>query len=205
MTLLRPALLAAALILGAPVLAAVPAAAQDVKTIDATTAPAGAYSLDPAHSSVTMRVSHFGLSYATLRFNKVQATLDYDPAHPEHAKLDVTIDPASIDSGDAALNRLIADELFEAGKYPQIHFVSTAIKPTIEGRGQVTGDLTFHGVTHPVDLDVLFNGAGQDAQHETRLGFSANATLSRSQYGVTKYRPAAGDEVSLDIEVEFKK
>jgi polyisoprenoid-binding protein YceI len=205
MTLLRPALFAAALLLGGSTLAAVPAAAQDVRTIDSATAPAGTYTLDPAHSSVTMRVSHFGLSYATLRFDKIQATLNYDPAHPELAKLDVTIDPASIDSGDAALNRLITDELFETGKYPQIHFVSTAIKPTIEGRGQVTGDLTLHGATHPVDLDVLFNGAGQDAQHETRLGFSANATIARSQYGITKYRPAAGDEVSIDIEVEFKK
>ncbi len=205
MTLLRPALLAAALLLGAPALTAVPAAAQDVKTVDSSTAPAGVYTLDPAHSSVTMRVSHFGLSYATLRFNRMQATLNYDPVHPERAKLDVTIDPASIDSGNEALNRQIAEELFDAGKFPQIHFVSTAIKPTIESRGQVTGDLTFHGVTHPVDLDVLFNGAGQDAQHETRLGFSANTTIARSQYGITKYRPAAGDEVSIDIEVEFKK
>jgi polyisoprenoid-binding protein YceI len=204
MTVLRPALLAA-LILGASVLAAAPASAQDIRTIDSSTAPAGAYSLDPAHSSVTMRVSHFGLSYATLRFNKIQATLNYDPAHPESAKLDVTIDPNSVDAGDEALNRQIASDLFESGKFPEIHFVSTTIKPTIEGRGQVSGELTFHGVTRPVDLDVLFNGAGQDAQHQTRLGFSANTTIQRSQFGVTKYRPAAGDDVSVDIEVEFKK
>jgi polyisoprenoid-binding protein YceI len=207
MTVLRPALLAmpGALAGLSLILAAAPAVAQDIHTIDSGAAPAGAYALDPAHSSVTMRVSHFGLSYATLRFDKIDATLDYDPAHPEASKLQVTIDPASIDTGDEALNRQIAGDLFEAGKYPQIRFVSTTVKPTIEGRAQVTGDLAFHGVTHPVDLDVLFNGAGQDPQHLTRLGFSANATIQRSQFGVTKYRPAAGDDVSVDIEVEFKK
>jgi polyisoprenoid-binding protein YceI len=190
--------------LGAALLAA-PTSAQDVHTIDSGSAPAGAYTLDPAHSSVTMRVSHFGLSYATLRFDKIAATLDYDPAHPEASKLQVTIDPASVDTGDEALNRQIAADLFETGKYPEIRFVSTSVKPTIEGRGQVSGDLTFHGVTKPVDLDILFNGAGQDPQHQTRLGFSANATIQRSQFGVAKYRPAAGDDVSVDIEVEFKK
>ncbi len=201
---MRPALLATLGSLAALSLV-LPAAAQELHTIDSGAAPAGAYTLDPAHSSVTMRVSHFGLSYATLRFDKLDATLTYDPAHPEASKLQVTVDPASVDTGDEALNRQIATELFEAGKYPQIRFVSTTVKPTIEGRGQVTGDLTFHGVTRPVDLDVVFNGAGQDPQHQTRLGFSANATIQRSQFGVTKYRPAAGDDVSVDIEVEFKK
>jgi polyisoprenoid-binding protein YceI len=206
MTPMRPATLAIPALFGILALSlAAPVAAQELRTIDSGAAPAGAYTLDPAHSSVTMRVSHFGLSYATLRFNRLEATLNYDPSHPEASRLEVVVDPASIDAGDETLSRQIAADLFETGKFPQIRFVSTTVKPTIEGRGQVTGNLTFHGVTRPVDLDVVFNGVGQDPQHQTRLGFSANATIQRSQFGVTKYRPAAGDDVSVDIEVEFKK
>jgi polyisoprenoid-binding protein YceI len=197
---LRPALFALSLSL-----AASPALAQGQHTIDAASAPAGTYALDKAHSSVTMRVSHAGLSYAALRFDRFDATLEYDPARPEQSKLQVTIDPASVSTGDATLDRLVAGEILEAGQYPQIRFVSTAVKPTIEGRGQVHGDLTFHGQTHPADLDVLFNGAAQGDDHATHLGFSANATVPRSSFGATKYRPVAGDDVTLDIEVEFKK
>jgi polyisoprenoid-binding protein YceI len=210
----HPAPLALATALGLGLLAATAPApsalAQDERTIDAATAPAGTYTLDKAHSSVTMRVSHAGLSYATLRFDRFEGTLDYDPARPEQSKLQVSIDPASVDTGDPALDKLVASEILEAGQYPQIRFASTAVKPTIEGRGQVHGDLTFHGQTRPIDLDVLFNGAaqnsgGQGGDRATRLGFSANATVQRSAFGAAKYRPIAGDDVSIDIEVEFKK
>ena len=183
---------------------AAPAGAQDEHVIDAATAPAGTYALDKAHSSVTMRVSHAGLSYATLRFDRFDGTLDYDPSHPERSKLQVTLDAASIDAGEETLNRLVANDILEASRYPQIRFAATEIKPTIEGRGQVRGDLSFHGQSRPVDLDVLFNGAARDAQKVTHLGFSAAATLDRSAFGAGKYRPEAGDEVSIDIEVEFK-
>jgi polyisoprenoid-binding protein YceI len=194
-----------ALALGLLVLPAPAALAQDERTIDAGTAPAGTYALDKAHSSVTMRVFHAGLAYAALRFDRFDATLDYDPARPEQSRLQVTIDPASVDTGDPTLDKLVAGEILEAGQYPQIRFVSTAVKPTIESRGQVHGDLTFHGQTKPLDLDVLFNGAAQGSDHATRLGFSATANVQRSAFGATKYRPMAGDDVSIDIEVEFKK
>ena len=148
---------------------AAPAGAQDEHVIDAATAPAGTYALDKAHSSVTMRVSHAGLSYATLRFDRLDGTLDYDPSHPERSKLQVTLDAASIDAGEETLNRLVANDILEASRYPQIRFAATEIKPTIEGRGQVRGDLSFHGQSRPVDLDVLFNGAARDAQKVTHL------------------------------------
>ena len=70
----------------------------------------------------------------------------------------------------------------------------------------MTGDLTFHGVTKPVTLDVIFNGVGSGMiPLQTRTGFSASTTIKRSEFGVGKYAPLIGDDVTLNIEVEFEK
>ena len=178
--------------------------AQAVST-DYASAPAGTYVLDPAHTSVTLKVFHLGLSAYTLRMDAVRGSYGFDPAHPEASKLQVEIDAKSVDTGDAAFSAQIADQLLEASKYPSIRFVSTAVKPGPEGRGQIVGDLTLHGQTHPVTLDVVFNGFGSGPDHALRMGFSANATVRRSDFGATAYIPLAGDEVSVAIETEFRK
>ena len=180
--------------------------AQAVST-DYAAAPAGTYTLDPAHTSVTLKVSHFGLSSYTLRLDGVRGSYSYDPTHPENARIQVEMDAASVDTGDAAFNHQIADQVLDAAHYPTIRFVSTAVKPDPEGRGTVVGDLTLHGQTHPVTLDVIFNGfgAGIGPERQTRMGFSADATVRRSQFGADKYAPMVGDNVSVAIETEFKK
>ena len=182
-----------------------PAAAQTIST-DYTAAPAGSYALDPATTSVTLKVSHLGLSGYTLRMDGVRGDYSFDPAHPEASKLQVEIDAGSVDTGNTALNRQVADQVLEAGKYPAIRFVSTAVKPGPEGRGQVVGDLTMHGQTHPVTLDVIFNGfSAAGGEHTARMGFSGDATVRRSDFGATALSPMVGDEISVAIETEFKK
>ena len=173
-------------------------------TTDPAAAPAGAYSLDKADSSLTLKVSHLGLSYFTLRFDGLEAAYAYDPAHPEASRIQADIDARSIDTGNPALDRQLASELLDADRFPRIHFVSTAVRPGAEGRGTVVGDLTLHGVTRPVTLDVIFNGAGQGPDHRPRMGFSASTEVRRSDFGLTRYSPMVGDEVSVLIEVEFK-
>ena len=186
-------------------MAAAPAFAQSVST-DYAAAPAGTYSLDSQHTSVTLKVSHLGLSSFTLRLDGVRGSYSFDPAHPEASKLQVEMDANSVDTGNPTLNREIAGELLETGRYPTLRFVSTAVKPGPEGRGQVVGDLTMHGQTHPVTLDVIFNGFGADpVDHSMRMGFSANAAVRRSDFGANKYSPLVGDEVTVTIETEFRK
>jgi len=199
----RPLLAAAfaAIILGSSLCAAT---AQEVNA-DPAAAPSGEYKLDRSHTSVTLKLTHLGLSYYTMRFDKVQGDYSYDPAHPEATKVEVTIDPASVDTGDAGFNRQIAGQVLEADKYPQIHFVSSALRSTSDGRGVLVGDLTFHGVTKTVNLDVIYNGLGRGLLHEPRMGFSASTVIRRSDFGVTKYEPMVGDNVSVLIETEFSK
>ena len=106
-----------ALLASAAPLALRPAEAQAIST-DYAAAPGGSYALDPAHTSVTLKVSHLGLSAYTLRMDGVRGSYGFDPAHPETSKLQVEIDAASVDTGDAAFNRQIAEQVLEAAKYP---------------------------------------------------------------------------------------
>lgn len=182
------------------------AAAADPTTRDPGQAPAGTYALDPRHASLVIKIPHLGgFSRYTMRFNKLSGEFRYDPANWQATRVDITVDPRSIDTEDNIFNRTVAG-YFEPEKYPAIIFRSTNLAADAEGRGQLTGDLTFHGVTRPVTLDVEFNGVGPGLLGiGTRMGFSGVGKIKRSEFGVTAARPFAGDMVDLVFEVEFVK
>ncbi len=176
--------------------------------------PAGVYSADLSHSSVTFKVNHLGLSNYTARFTKIDAELTFDPADPTKSKLSATIDPASVRTDfpkpeEKDFDKKLAQDesWFNAGKYPSITFTSTKIEKTDDKTGKVTGDLTFLGVTKPVTLDVTFNGAYAKAPFSEvpALGFSARTTIKRSDWGFSTYVPTIGDDVEIIIETEMHK
>ena len=172
-------------------------------------APQGDYILDPAHASIIWSVKHAGLSNYTARFDTMSGALSFDPENPEKSRVDVVIDPASVNTGDPEFDDEIANKksYFDSKNHPQIRFVSTQIIRTGENTGEITGDLTFRGTTLPITLNAVFNGAGKSFGHagET-LGFSATAKLIRSDFGMTNLIAfGIGDEVSLAIEAEFNE
>lgn len=163
----------------------------------------GHYKMDPGHTSVTGRVLHGKTSFYTVRFDKFDGNYIYDPARPEASKVDVTIDPSSIDSNFPRFDkRLAGPDFLDAGKYPLIHFVSTEIKRSDMSHGTMTGMLSFHGVTKPIALNVTFNGGGPVGRRIT-MGFSATATLNMVEYGMDIAPHNIGDTVALAIETEF--
>jgi polyisoprenoid-binding protein YceI len=172
---------------------------------------AGSYVLDPHHATLTARVQHQGFSLYTFRFTGLKADYAYDPANLAATKLSVTVDVNSIDTatgGDAfgkKFNSELTDESWlDAAKYPVMTFVSKSIQSGDGRTGKIVGDLTMHGVTRPVTLDVTFNGTGKGVPGgDTRAGFSAKTVVKRSDFGVAKYVPLIGDDVAIDIEVEF--
>jgi polyisoprenoid-binding protein YceI len=188
-------------------------AAPGVSSVKPADLPAGHYVLDKTHASVVAKIKHMGFSNYQFRFTKLDGDFTYDPKAPEASKINVTIDPASVDTATGAdafglkFNKELAgDGWLEANKYPTVTFVSTAVNVGDGQHGTVTGDLTLHGVTKPVTLDVTFNGVGSGMiPLQTRTGFSALTTIKRSDFGVSKYVPLVGDEVTLSIEVEFEK
>ncbi|HEX3701327.1 MAG TPA: YceI family protein [Phenylobacterium sp.] len=173
---------------------------------DPAKAPPGTYVLDKRHASLIAKLAHLGgFSRYTLRFSGLGGGFTYDPANWQATKLSFTVDPKSVDTGDAAFNRQIAS-YFHPDKYPTISFASTAITAGDNGEGQVTGDLTFNGVTRPVTLNVTFNGVGPGLLGVgTRLGFSGTARIKRSDFHETAVSQWAGDDVDLLFEVEFTR
>jgi polyisoprenoid-binding protein YceI len=174
---------------------------------DPTKAPAGNYELDKRHASLLVKIPHEGgFSRFTMRFDRLDGSFTYDPAAWTTTKVTITVDPTSINTGLPSFDKTIAGpSYFDAAKYPAITFVSNSVEGE-NGVGKVTGDLTFHGVTKPVVLDVTFNGVGPGLLGAgTRIGFSGTTHLKRSDYGVTTMSQFAGDDLDLIFEVEFVK
>lgn len=172
-------------------------------------APSGTYVSDPAHSSVTWKISHFGLSNYTARFTKMSAELAWDAKNLAASKVVATIDPASVRTDFPAPEVEDFDGKIGTGAEflasQPIRFVSTKVVIIGENKGKVTGDLTLRGQTHPVTLDVTFNGsmAEHPMDKVAKIGFSAAAKIKRSEWGLGIYVPAVGDEVTVLIETEL--
>lgn len=173
--------------------------------------PAGAYQMEKPHASLLFRIKHMGLSYYTGRMTDFDATLDFDPKNPTASHVKAIINPLSVQADhptDKDWDRRIGEDFFEGKDFPQIVFESTKVETTGEFTGKVTGNLTFMGETHPVTLDVTYNGGIDNAplyQMRSAVGFSARGKFDRTDFGLTRYSSIVSDEVEVIIEIEFTK
>lgn len=182
------------------------AVAQD-KTFDVSSLPGGEYALDKTHAYINFTYSHVGFSRPLFGFDEFDSTLMLDPANLENSRVEVTIDPASIDSNTDDFDaHLKSPDMFNVAEHPEITFVSTGITRESEDRGQITGDLTMLGVTRPVTLDVTFHGSAPHFRSGAQiLGFSAQADIKRSDWGLGFAVPVVGDDVTIYITAEYAK
>ena len=162
------------------------------------------YDIDPTHTQVQFTYNHLGFSNITGRFDEVKGDFLFDAADPTKSSVSITIPVASISTGVAKLDEhLLKADFFDATQFPTATFKSTGVTAAGEGKLAVAGDLTIHGVTRPVVLDVTINGIGEHPMRKLpAAGFDATATIKRSDFGVGAYVPAVGDEVTLRITVE---
>ncbi|WP_029012091.1 YceI family protein [Niveispirillum irakense] len=200
--------LAAALLGTALLLNAGQSLAQDV-TQDPAKVQSGTYEIEPTHTKVIFAINHLGYSTYYGAFPKAEGTLVLNAADPAKSVLNVTVDVTAISTDLPALNEhLLAPDFFDAAKFPKATFKSTKVEPAGKNKAKVTGDLTLKGVTKPVTLDVTFNQAGPNFINKVySVGFDATTTIKRSDFGVSAYVPAVGDEVTLRIgsELQLKK
>lgn len=162
------------------------------------------YDIDPTHTQVQFTYNHLGFSNITGRFDEVKGDFLFDAADPTKSSVSITIPVASISTGvDKLDEHLLKADFFDAAQFPTATFKSTGVTAAGEGKLAVAGDLTIHGVTRPVVLDVTINGIGEHPMRKLpAAGFDARATIKRSDFGVGAYVPAVGDEVTLSITVE---
>ena len=168
---------------------------------------AGDYKLDPAHGKITWSVDHLGFSKYYGQFVNVQAELKLDPANPSASSLTATIPLTDVASNSDGLNRhLQTADFFDTANHPVATFRSTHIMldPSEPNEAMVHGELTLRGVTRPVTMEVDFNQAGP-TRGGYKAGFDGEATIRRSDFGITYALPGVSDEVELHIEGEFVK
>jgi polyisoprenoid-binding protein YceI len=207
---MRPAAIFAAFALSAPAITL----ADDIPAASPEPVPAARYTLDKAHTSLLFRVNHLGFSSYTGRFTRVDARLDFDPRNLAAARVEVNIDPRSIEADNAPsgfLQTLAGKDWLDAGRFPQMTFRTQSVEPTGADTFRIRGALTLHGVTRPVVLEARYNGgyASHPYEPHARIGFTAQGTFKRSDFGVTMGIPAAGttlgvgDEVAVTLQSEF--
>lgn len=176
--------------------------------------PGGTYTVDLSHASVVWKVSHLGLSDYVARFADFDASIDFNPSNIERSRVTASINPMSIQTAypnaeEKDFNNILATDKgwFNAGQFASIDFVSTDIEMTSDTTAKMTGNLTFLGVSKPVVLDVVFNGAMQRQPFSGKptMGFSATTMIDRTEWGMSKFAPNIGAEVEVMIEGEFFK
>src|SRR5574338_128208 len=188
-----------------------PAAAASANYPVAVDLPAGTYRLDNRHATVLFRIQHEHMHWFTARFNGKDATLSFNPQDPSQSHLTASVDASTVDTGvpgqndnafDHAIGRALGGDTQQ-----QITFTSTAIQRTGQYTARVTGDLAMNGQTHPATLDATFDGGAIDPLRGGNqvLGFSAHATIDRSQWGVNTWSSVTGNEVQIVIEAELVK
>lgn len=170
-----------------------------------TLAPAADYAIDieGAHAFIQFRIQHLGYSWLYGRFNEFDGKFSYDAKNPTANKVEVTINTASIDSNHAERDKhLRSDDFLDVGKFPQARFVSSKFEDKGNGKAVLTGDLTLHGVTKPVVIDVEHIGEGDDPWGGYRAGFYGTTTLKLADFGITRDLGPASQEVELMLSVE---
>ncbi len=163
------------------------------------------YRLDPVHTRVLFAVEHAGFSQALGTVSGSEGVLDFDPDDWSGAHLDVVVPVARLDLGDDKWNQAtLARNLLDGERHPQARFVSTRIEPVDARSARVHGLLTLRGVTREVVLDVRLNALKRHPLPPFRrtAGFSATATLQRSDFGIDAWPTVIGNRVELRIEAE---
>lgn len=164
------------------------------------------YTLDPAHTDVIFTWSHFGFSHPSGVAQISQGTVVFDDKDPARSSVQVTMPIKDFDTHVPTLNEEFQSaQFFDAAQYPDATFKSTSVKPLGGETYRVMGNLTLHGMTHAVTLDVHLNKQGAHPMSKKQsIGFDASGTLKRSDFGVKAYLPYVGDDIRLQITTEGK-
>ncbi len=174
-------------------------------TMTMTLPVSGRYAIDPTHTQVRATWNHLGLSRPGATFEHVTGNITLDAANPARSSVVVRIPIDGVDTGVPDLDAHFRSAgFFDVARFPEASFASRTVK--FAGMGNaftVEGDLTIKGVTKPVVLHAVLNGAGMHPMAKTpAAGFSATARVKRSDYGITAVIPLVSDEIDLVITAE---
>lgn len=167
-------------------------------------AQAEEYTIDPTHSSALFKIKHMDVSFTHGAFTGITGSLRFDPQSPEKSLVEVTIKTDSVNTFVVDRDtHLKSPDFFDVQKYPKMSFKSTSWEKVDDTHYAISGSFTLLGVTKPLTVQAHYVGTGKGMKGETRIGFEAEFTIKRSDFGMTKYLPSAvGDEVVITISLE---
>jgi polyisoprenoid-binding protein YceI len=173
---------------------------------------ADSWNIDTSHSHVTFMVRHMVFAKVRGRFTKWSGQLALDPQNLAASKVDVKIDAASVDTGEAQRDgHLKSPDFLDVAQFPEIAFKSRKVESKGPGKARIIGDLTVHGQTREVVLEAELSGRGKDPWGNERVGFSAETAIDRTDFGL-KWNQAleaggvlVGTKVDIEIEVQAVK
>jgi polyisoprenoid-binding protein YceI len=166
----------------------------------------GTYAIDPAHSRIGFVARHAMVTKVRGSFTSFEGDGYFDADTPANSRLQLTIDAASIDTGNADRDgHLRSNDFFDMENHPQITFASTAVERVGDDEFRVTGDLTIKGVTRPVTVDFELTGSAVDPFGNHRIGLEGRAVVNRKDWGVNwnAVLEAGGVLVSEKVTLEF--
>ena len=160
------------------------------------------YTIEPDYTQGVFRWNHLGFSTPAAQVSQGQGTLEFDPASPTRASVNVTFPLSSLNTGVPALDEhLRSEDFFEVTKFPTATFRSTKVEQGAgKDRLRVTGDLNLHGITRPVTLDVTVLKVGTNPRTSlATVGFEATTMLKRSDFNLGAFVPQVSDEIQMQI------
>lgn len=167
------------------------------------------WTADPMHSKLSFGIAHLGISEVDGLFKKFDASVTANKADFSDAVFQLSVDVNSIDTEiEMRDNHLRSEDFFEVAKYPTMTFKSISIKAAGANKYKLTGNLTLHGVTKPVTMDLWYRGTVENPQNKQIIaGFQITGTIKRSDFGVgPKFQaPMLSDEVRIKADGEFIK
>jgi polyisoprenoid-binding protein YceI len=166
---------------------------------------AATYTFEPQHTQGVLTWNHLGFANPTAQFNSVEGTLEFDQADPTRSSVTVKIPLSSMSTGVPDLNDdFKSTDFFDIAKFPAATFKSTRVeKGATPGALKLVGDLSVHGITKPVTLDVTVNKVGTNPRNNVpTVGFEALTTVKRSDFGLGLYVPQVSDEIRIHITAE---
>lgn len=160
------------------------------------------YLIDGSHTSVVFSIDHLGISKTYGVFRKVTGEFALDAKKPANNRFEVMLDVESLDTNDAKRDEhLRAADFFNANQFPEITFKATKVESS-ETELKVTGEFTMHGVTKKVTLPFVNGGEAKDPYGNSRVGYSGEFTMKRSDFGMKTMVGPIGDEVTIEISFE---
>jgi len=180
------------------------AAGAPVATPARPAAKPGEFQVDPVHSSVIFRIQHMNTSFFYGRFDHCEGRIALDAEKPEGSSVELAIQAESVDTNSAKRDDHVrSPDFLNASEFPEIGFKSESVKALGQDRFEVSGQLSLHGETKPLTVEVQQTGLGKAPRGDGRLaGYETSFTIKRSDFGMDNMLDMLGDEVRVTLSVE---